>query len=57
MDSHYNEMEKIRLNCPCLFGLESVLSYEIKKIGGENLTVTDGKISFAGACSILVKAN
>lgn len=57
MDSHYNEMEKIRLNCPCLFGLESVLSYEIKKIGGENLTVTDGKISFDGDCSILAKAN
>ncbi len=57
MDSHYNEMEKIRLNCPCLFGLESVLSYEIKKIGGENLKVTDGKISFDGDFNTLAKAN
>lgn len=50
-------MEKIRLNCPCLFGLESVLSYEIKKIGGENLKVTDGKISFDGDFNTLAKAN
>ena len=28
---------QVRLCCPCLFGLESVLSFEIKKIGGENL--------------------
>ena len=57
MDSHYNKMNKIRLNCPCLFGLESILSYEIKKIGGENLKVTDGKISFDGDFNTLAKAN
>ena len=37
---------KLRMCVPCHFGLESVLAYEIKKIGGENLTTTDGKISF-----------
>lgn len=57
MDSHYGEMDKLRLSCPCLFGLESVLSYEIKKIGGENLKVTDGKISFDGDLNTLAKAN
>ncbi len=51
------EMDKLRLSCPCLFGLESVLSYEIKKIGGENLKVTDGKISFDGDLNTLAKAN
>lgn len=51
------KMDKIRLCCPCLFGLESVLSYEIKKIGGENLKVTDGKISFDGDFYTLAKAN
>ena len=51
------KMNKIRLCCPCLFGLESVLSYEIKKIGGENLKVTDGKISFDGDFNTLAKAN
>lgn len=50
-------MNKIRLCCPCHFGLESVLKYEINKIGGENLTVTDGKISFDGDFSLLARAN
>ncbi len=40
-----------------MFGLESILSYEIKKIGGENLKVTDGKISFDGDFNTLAKAN
>ena len=51
------KMDKIRLSCPCLFGLESVLSFEVKKIGGENLNVTDGKISFDGDFTTLAKAN
>lgn len=50
-------MTKIRMCVPCHFGLESVLAYEIKKIGGENLTTTDGKISFDGDFNTLVKAN
>ena len=50
-------MEKIRLCCPCHFGLESVLNFEIKRIGGENITVNDGKISFDGDFSVLAKAN
>mgnify|MGYP005797662199 FL=1 len=50
-------MNKIRLCCPCHFGPESVLKYEINKIGGENLTVTDGKISFDGDFSLLARAN
>lgn len=50
-------MNKIRLCCPCHFGLESVLKYEISKIGGENVTVTDGKIAFDGDFSTVAKAN
>ncbi len=50
-------MEKIRLCCPCHFGLESVLKFEIKKIGGENLSVTDGKISFDGDEGMIARAN
>ena len=48
---------KLRMCVPCHFGLESVLAYEIKKIGGENLTTTDGKISFEGGFDVLAKAN
>jgi putative N6-adenine-specific DNA methylase len=50
-------MEKIRLCCPCHFGLESVLKFEITKIGGKNLAVTDGKISFDGDAAIIARAN
>lgn len=47
----------IRLCCPCHFGLESVLKYEITKIGGTELKVSDGKISFTGDENILARAN
>lgn len=47
----------IRLSCPCHFGLESVLKYEVAKIGGENISVNDGKVSFTGNESILARAN
>lgn len=47
----------IRLCCPCHFGLESVLKYEITKIGGTDLKVSDGKISFTGDENIIARAN
>lgn len=49
--------DTIRLCCPCHFGLESVLKYEITKIGGTDLKVSDGKISFTGDANILARAN
>ena len=45
-------MEKVTLMCPCLFGLESVLSFEVKKLGGENIVVTDGRVTFDGDLSL-----
>ena len=50
-------MEKVTLMCPCLFGLESVLSFEVKKLGGENIVVTDGRVTFDGDLSMVAKAN
>lgn len=47
----------IRLCCPCHFGLESVLKYEITRIGGTELKISDGKISFTGDENILARAN
>jgi putative N6-adenine-specific DNA methylase len=49
--------ENIKLVCPCHFGLESVLTYEIKKIGGENVTASNGRVSFEGDFNILARAN
>ncbi len=50
-------MEKITLSCPCHFGLEKVLNFEVRKIGGENIIVTDGRVTFDGDMSTLVRAN
>lgn len=47
----------MRITCPCLFGLESVLNYEIRKIGGEDIIVSDGRVSFTGDFSGVARAN
>ncbi len=50
-------MNELRLSCPCHFGLESVLNFEVKKIGGTDITVTDGRVTFSGDFNILARAN
>ena len=50
-------MTKLRMSCPCHFGLESVLSFEVKKIGGEDIAVSDGKVAFSGDFGTLALAN
>ncbi len=50
-------MNELKLVCPCHFGLESVLKFEVTKIGGENINVTDGRVSFTGDFAALARAN
>lgn len=50
-------MEKFKLCCPCHFGLESVLKFEIGRIGGENIKASDGKVCFEGDASLTAAAN
>lgn len=50
-------MDKLRFTCPCHFGLESVLAFEIRQIGGEDVTVSDGRVSFSGDYYTLARAN
>lgn len=50
-------MNLLRMACPCHFGLESVLKFEVTKIGGQDITVSDGKVAFSGDFSTLAKAN
>ena len=50
-------MSKIKIACPCIFGLESVLSSEVKKLGVQNIEVTDGKVTFAGDLADVARAN
>ncbi len=50
-------MDQWKLQCPCLFGLESVLSGEIKRMGGTEIVVNDGKVTFCGDAAVLARAN
>ena len=50
-------MSMIKMTCPCHFGLESVLKFEISKIGGQDISVSDGRVSFSGDFDLLARAN
>lgn len=50
-------MEKLKLVCPCHFGLESVLSGEMKRLSFSDVQSENGKVSFAGDFSDVAKAN
>ncbi len=45
------------MTAPCHFGLEKTLSFEVRKAGGENIAVSDGKVDFTGDERVLVRAN
>ncbi len=46
-----------RMSAPCHFGLESVLSGELKALGASDVKAEDGKVYFSGDEHILVRAN
>ncbi len=48
---------QFRFIAPCHFGLEKTLSFEVKKAGGEDVEVADGKVCFSGDERVLVRAN
>lgn len=50
-------MSKLKLLCPCLFGVESILAGEIKRMGGEDVRASDGKVTFFGDLPLLARAN
>ncbi len=50
-------MEKLEIVVPTLFGVESVASDEIKKLGCEIKSVTDGRIVFYGSFEDVCRAN
>ena len=50
-------MSYLTLACPCLFGLESVLSGEVKRLGGQDVEVTDGRVCFKGDANMIARAN
>lgn len=48
---------KFKIVCPCLFGLESVLKQEIIRMGGEDISASDGRVSFTGGVEMIARAN
>ena len=46
-----------RLTAPCHFGLEKTLAFEIKRAGGENVTIKDGRADFTGDENVIAKTN
>ncbi|MCL2698169.1 MAG: class I SAM-dependent RNA methyltransferase [Oscillospiraceae bacterium] len=50
-------MIKLLMTAPCHFGLEKTLAFEIRRAGGEDVQVTDGRVSFSGTPETLVRAS
>lgn len=50
-------LENLEFVCPCHFGIESVLSGEIKRMGAQNVKTTDGRVQFSGGLEFLPRAN
>ncbi len=50
-------MERFQFACPCNFGLEGVLSGELKRLGMEEVTAADGRVDFSGTAADLCRAN
>ena len=48
---------QIEYIAPCVFGLESILAGEVKRMGGENVRTSDGKVEFSGDLNMLARAN
>ena len=42
---------------PCHFGLEKTLTFEIKKIGAEDVRAENGRVFFSGGAEVCAKAN
>ena len=50
-------MTQYQFVCPCLFGLESVLSGELRRMGAENVMAHNGKVTFTGDSAMMARAN
>lgn len=45
------------MTAPCLFGVEGLVSDELKQMGAENVCAENGRVFFEGDESILARAN
>lgn len=45
------------LVAPCFFGTEHTLSFEVKRLGAQNVKVKDGRVAFEGDAAMIAAAN
>ena len=45
------------LIAPCFFGCESTAGFELRRLGAEDLRVTDGRLTFRGGADLIAAAN
>ena len=50
-------MEKLKMVAPCLFGTESIVADEFRRMGIENVVAENGRVLFEGSLNILARAN
>lgn len=50
-------MEKMNFVCPCLLGVEGLLSSELRRMGAEDVSSQNGRVAFSGDYNILARAN
>lgn len=50
-------MGEFEIVIPCLFGLESFVSKELRRMGAQNIVVEDGRVSFTGGMEEVIRAN
>ena len=48
---------KFELIAPCFFGCESTANFELRRIGAENIRVSDGRLTFRGGADMIAAAN
>lgn len=48
---------EFEFTAPCYFGLESAAVFDFRRIGAQNIQVTDGRITFTGDERVLAAAN
>ncbi|MBU3805847.1 MAG: class I SAM-dependent RNA methyltransferase [Candidatus Fournierella pullistercoris] len=48
---------KFNLIAPCYFGTESTAAFEVRRLGAEDVKVTDGRIAFSGGPEMIAAAN
>lgn len=50
-------VEKFRMVCPCLLGVEGLAAAELRRMGAEDVQAQNGRVLFSGSAEMLARAN